>query len=72
MRSRAYLNRPKAENDEPVDDAARLFTRKKANYASIGDTIKLRWSNGVLVPEGLSAGYFRRSAEDVFLGYSKP
>ncbi len=67
-RSRLYLGRPKLETDEPGDDNARALTRKKANFASIGDTIKLHWRNGVLVPEGLAAqGYSRRSSEDVFL-----
>ena len=52
FRSRAYLNRPDAEqNGEPVDNDARILTRKKANFASIGDTIRLRWQNGVLVPQ---------------------
>lgn len=69
FRSRAYLNRPKGEkDDEPVDTDDRLLTRKKANFASIGDTVKLRWKNGVIVPDALSTpSYFRRSADDVFL-----
>lgn len=67
-RSRLYLNRPKGEDDEEADPDARLFTRKKANYASIGDVIKLRYQNGLFVPAGISTpSYFRRSAEDVFL-----
>jgi hypothetical protein len=67
-RSRLYLNRPKPENGEPTDTDERLLTRKKANFASIGDTIKLRWKNGLLVPEDLAQrSYFRRVAEDVFL-----
>jgi len=68
-RSRLYLNRPsqKTEDDE-IDGDARLFTRKKANYASVGDTIKLHWRNGVFVPDALSTpSYFRRPADEVFL-----
>jgi hypothetical protein len=67
FRSRANLNRPKTENGEPEDTDARDLTRKKANFASIGDTIKLHWRNGVLVPRDLAQGFFRHSADDVFL-----
>jgi RecA-family ATPase len=68
FRSRAYINRPKGENGEPVDNDARIITRKKANFASVGDTIKLHWKNGVIVPDALAApSYFRRPADDVFL-----
>ena len=67
-RTRLYLNRPKAEDGEEADTNARILTRKKANFASIGDTIKMHWENGLLVPDGLSMpSYFRRSADDVFL-----
>jgi len=65
-RSRLYLGRPKSEEGEPVDNDARIFSRKKANFASIGDTIKLRWRNGLLIPHGLST-QLRRSADEVFL-----
>jgi RecA-family ATPase len=67
FRSRAYLNRPKPDDGEPIDVNARFLTRKKANFASIGDTIKLRWQNGVLVPQESMPNYFRRPVEDVFL-----
>jgi RecA-family ATPase len=68
FRSRAYLNRPEAEDGENVDTNARIITRKKANFAGIGETIKLHWRDGVIVPDQLStSSYFRRSAEDVFL-----
>jgi hypothetical protein len=68
FRSRAYLNRPEAENGEPVDNDARVITRKKANFASVGDTIKLHWRNGVIIPDGLSTpNYFRRTADETFL-----
>jgi RecA-family ATPase len=69
-RSRLYLGRPKVEgkDGEPVDTNERILTRKKANFASIGDTVKLLWDRGLIVPAALSTpSYFRRSAEDVFL-----
>jgi len=68
FRSRAYLNRPKDDQDAETDTDARVSTRKKANFASIGDTIKLHWRNGVIVPDGLSTpNYFRRTADETFL-----
>lgn len=70
-RSRWSLARPKAEADEQADTSERILTRRKANYASVGDTIKLRWQNGVLVPTsaptGLAAMAERADAEAVFL-----
>ena len=51
-RSRWSLARPKAEGDDQADTNERILTRRKANYASIGDTIKLRWQSGVLMPSG--------------------
>jgi hypothetical protein len=67
-RSRAYLGRPKPEDGEPPDTNARLLTRRKANFASIGDTIKLFWRNGVILPADLATrSAFRRTADEVFL-----
>jgi hypothetical protein len=66
-RSRVYLSAPKAEDSEPVDPDARVFSRKKSNHARLGDTIKLKWRNGLFVPEVREGSYFRRPAEDVFL-----
>jgi RecA-family ATPase len=50
-RSRWSLTRPIGE-DGKEDKASqeRVLTRRKANYAAAGETIQLRWSNGVLVP----------------------
>jgi RecA-family ATPase len=69
VRSRLYLSRPKSDSNTPdqPDTDERLLTRKKANYASIGDTIKLRWRDGLLVPQESMPSYFRRPVEDVFL-----
>ena len=66
-RSRLYLNRPKDEEDAEIDTDVRLLARKKANYAAIGDTIKLRWQDGVFVPDEDAPSYFRRPVADVFL-----
>jgi RecA-family ATPase len=70
-RSRWSLARPEGDDNEPSNADARLLTRRKANYAGIGDTIKLRWQNGVLVPvntsTGLSAMAQQADAEAAFL-----
>ncbi len=48
VRSRLYLTR---EDGEDGDPDVRVLTRKKANYASVNDTIRLRWQDGVFVRE---------------------
>ena len=48
VRSRLYLKRPKADEDADVEDNDRILKREKANYAGIGDEIRLTWANGVL------------------------
>jgi hypothetical protein len=62
FRSRHYLELPK---DEPEDTPLRVLTRKKANYAARGTVLGLRWSAGVLIPDG--ANVAQRSVEDVFV-----
>jgi hypothetical protein len=67
FRSRAYLARPKKDDgDEPADTNARLITRKKANFATIGETIKVHWERGLFLPETFTSNQFQ-SADDVFL-----
>jgi AAA domain/Bifunctional DNA primase/polymerase, N-terminal len=67
-RTRLYLSRPKDDDNGEADANARILTRKKANLASIGDTIKLHWKNGLIVPDEPSTPhYFHRSADEVFL-----
>jgi RecA-family ATPase len=55
FRSRQYLFEPEAEGDDPPDPNARILERKKANYASRSDELKLRWRNGVIIPDDASA-----------------
>ncbi len=71
-RSRITLGRPKSEDGETDDTDQRILSKKKANYSSIGDEIKLRWQNGVIVPEGGYTGSLDRlskaeRAKEVFL-----
>jgi putative DNA primase/helicase len=46
VRSRLYFYRPDGEDEKT---SARTLTRKKANYAAIGDEVKLRWQDGVFL-----------------------
>jgi RecA-family ATPase len=62
-RARWSLSRPKPDGDEQADANARILTRRKSNYASIGDTIKLRWDRGVLVPSSASTGLAAMAGE---------
>lgn len=70
-RSRWSLTRPPAEEGAAPDVNARILTRRKANYSSIGETIALRWHDGVLVPqtgvEGATGAPARAAAESMFL-----
>ncbi len=69
-RSRWALVRPKGSTDEPTDPDKRILSRRKSNYAGIGDEITLRWQRGALVlPWGQDAegGAARPPVEEVFL-----
>jgi RecA-family ATPase len=71
FRSRLFLTTPAPDDDAQPDIHARVLQRKKANYASRNDEIKLRWREGVLVVDQPEAGFAttfgRRPVEDVFL-----
>lgn len=71
FRSRIYLKHVDPQPNEPPDPMARIIERKKANYASRNDEIKLHWQNGVIVPDGASTagntGFGRLNASEVFL-----
>ncbi len=67
-RSRWSLARVKDDgNGSGVDPNERTLTRRKANYSTIGDTIKLRWEAGVLVRADVPSTLKRRAVEDVFV-----
>ena len=51
LRSRIYLRAPVLEDGEAPDPDARVLERRKANYASRNDELRLRWRNGVIEPE---------------------
>ena len=76
VRARLYLTRPEAEEGAQIDRDLRILSRKKANYAGIGDEMSLRWQDGVFRIAGRPTGDFvevidqrnrERDVEDIFL-----
>lgn len=71
FRSRAVLELPEVAKGATPDPYARMLSRKKANYALREDQLRLRWQNGVLLPENCTADVSRatprRPPEAVFL-----
>jgi RecA-family ATPase len=71
FRSHLFLATQKGDHEETADHNARTLTRVKANYASRGDTIELRWQNGVFVndgpPPGILGSIERGNCDGLFL-----
>jgi RecA-family ATPase len=74
FRSHLYLETPKPEQGEepdPADTDRRVLTRKKSNWAQAGETIEMRWRDGVFIadrpPGGIIGSIKRRTVERVFL-----
>lgn len=63
VRSRLYLTRP-PDDENAVDPEERLLTRAKANYAAVGEEVRMRWSDGALVPIVPETGVFAAIAKD--------
>jgi RecA-family ATPase len=71
FRSRLYLRAPALDDGERPEPDARVLERRKANYASRNDEIRLRWRNGVIGPEPVEAAgdtpFGKLGADIVFL-----
>ena len=63
MRARAYMRAPQRKAGEEIDSDLREIEFKKNNYGPQGDTIQVRWRNGVFVPECAPTG-LERIAQD--------
>jgi RecA-family ATPase len=64
-RSRLALTRPVGADGKPaLDSPDRSLTRQKANGASAGEIINLRWQDGVLICPNEAAGYSARGRKD--------
>ena len=48
FRSRLFFGRPEHDEDENEEDntSYRVLTKKKANYSSVGDEVKVKWEKG--------------------------
>jgi AAA domain len=71
VRSRLYMKRVKTEKDEEPDPDLRVIEVMKSNYGPVGETITLRWKEGVFVPVA-AMGTLERlaadsAADDLFL-----
>jgi RecA-family ATPase len=52
VRSRLYFKRATTDKDEEPDPDLRVLEVMKSNYGPIGETINLRWKDGLFVPVG--------------------
>jgi RecA-family ATPase len=71
FRSHLYLHPLDVEPDDIADIDERILTRKKSNWARAGETIEMRWKDGVFIhkpqPTGILGTIGRGHAERVFL-----
>jgi RecA-family ATPase len=71
VRSRLYFKRATTEKDEEPDPDLRVLEVMKANYGPVGETITLRWTNGLFLPvagiSNLDKLAAERRGEELFL-----
>jgi len=64
VRSRLYLERPKADDGSEPDSDMRILSTKKAKYGPCDTTIALRWDAGVFRPDHHGVGTLDKIARD--------
>jgi RecA-family ATPase len=76
-RSRMYFHKPKMSKDddggEEIDKDLRQLDVMKSNYGPPGETVRVRWKDGVFVPDRMTTSDIERTsadlkAEQAFLG----
>ena len=71
VRARMYLTSPKPEAGEQSDSDLRELTFKKNQYGPIGESIVLRWKDGLFLPErgmsSLEVAVAEKTADEIFL-----
>ena len=71
VRSRLYFKRAKTEKDEEPEPDLRVLEVMKSNYGPAGETITLKWKNGLFLPvagtTGLEKLATEQAAEQLFL-----
>jgi hypothetical protein len=50
VRSRLYFKHAKTEKDEEPDPELRVLEVMKANYGPVGETVMVRWNDGLFLP----------------------
>ena len=50
VRSRLYFKRAKTEKDEEPDPDLRVLEVMKSNYGPVGETVTVRWKDGLFLP----------------------
>ena len=63
VRSRLYFKRATTEKDEEPDPDLRVLEVMKANYGPVGETVTVRWSNGLFLPVGGVSNLEKLAAE---------
>jgi RecA-family ATPase len=63
VRSRLYFKRATTEKDEEPDPDLRVLEVMKANYGPVGETITVRWTNGLFLPVGGISNLEKLAAE---------
>jgi RecA-family ATPase len=70
VRARLYMKRATTDKDEEPDPDMRVLEVMKNNYGPVGETITLRWNNGLFLPDGrasLDKLVREQKAEQLFL-----
>jgi RecA-family ATPase len=63
VRSRAYLRRVTTEKDDEPDPDLRMLEIMKSNYGPVGETVTVRWSNGLFLPVAAMGTLDKQAAE---------
>jgi RecA-family ATPase len=63
VRARLYFKRAVTEKDEEPDPDLRVLEVMKANYGPIGETIQVRWKDGLFLPVGGISNLEKLAAE---------
>jgi RecA-family ATPase len=71
VRSRLYMKRATTEKDEEPNPNLRVIEVMKSNYGPVGETIMVRWKDGLFLPEPATGSLEKMAAEqtadDLFL-----
>jgi RecA-family ATPase len=65
VRSRLYFKRAITDRDEEPDPDLRVLEVMKNNYGPVGETMNLRWKNGLFLPVGGVTNLEKLAAEQV-------